>query len=165
MTRELKALARYARAWGGKLLVVSEEKYKTYRALDDYSESPFSSHSLGVHWEQKLVVTVDAPWDEVIHEMGHVFACLKTPRKSDEYEFFGWEYALALAIKANAEIWCKGNRDYQLSGVSPEVGGQKHVCYEFGHLTPKQKEWVLTERLEHARKTGLVINNEPQAIR
>lgn len=65
---------------------------------DSLDQAPFSSW-LGVDYPNKTVyLTKDAHLGEVIHEMGHVFASLRTPNFSEEYDFFGWEFTVAQKV-------------------------------------------------------------------
>ncbi len=172
--RKLKALAR---KWGGSIVKVTEEEYDALQLSQSLDKSgnlrhsfdpeylkdaPFSSFPLGVIYSEKKVVyaadtrgktPVDPPWYEFIHEMGHVFACNEVPSKSKEYDFFGWEYAMALKFKA-VEEWIAGNKDYSVADGD-----------DLSTLSPKEVQEILEERLSAATSLGLVVDGEPVAIR
>lgn len=162
---KLRKLRTIACKWGGSIVQVTAEEYDALREHDHPSrlnDAPFSSHSLGViHSEKKIVYAEDTrgaaskspPWYEFVHEMGHVFACTSIPSMSKEYDFFGWEYAMALKFDAVKE-WVDGNKDYSVGEGD-----------DLSTLSPAEVQKILEERLSVAVSLGLVVNGQPIAIR
>lgn len=159
MNARLKALCRKAEGWGGQIVFLNKGAFEAVKGLGSVDESPFSSHDLAVDHAAKTVYTSteadwQAPWYEVVHELGHVFACLQTPSGSSELEFLGWEYALARELRGVRE-WIQSNKDY---GVGP---GR-----DLGDLSRKELQELLKERLWTAGRNGLLDSRgRAQAIR
>jgi hypothetical protein len=157
-------LQRVAHRLGGNVVAVSEERYDALHIF----EAPFTSYRLGIDWIKRVVYFVwDTDghtrlcWGDIIHEMGHVFACKKNPDNSDEYDFFGWEWALMKQIGGNEDQWNESQKHYQI-GI--QVNGS--WFNEWGSLTPKQRRHVLKDRLEKAKALGLIDSRRKvQAIR
>jgi hypothetical protein len=188
---ELK-LGQLCHGWGGKLLPMSAETYfalvrqeKEHGLLGyqkRFNEAPFSS-AIGLFWKTKTVVYVpEALLDEgplesprasgtskaisvIIHEMGHVFACRKPPWDSNEYQFLGWEYAVAKLIGMSREDWYHSIWNYAIcqKGCS---GSCNHRIDEFGMLLAAKRDEVIRQRLDAARKARIVdAKGRPLAIR
>ena len=167
--QKLRKLKMLAHKWGGSIVQVSEEEYEALRFAQDFepngtlrhsshpsrlSDAPFSSHLLGVIYSEKKIVYAEGPpWYEFIHEMGHVFASTSISSMSKEYDFFGWEYAMARSLKAVKE-WLIGNKDYSV-GEGDDLSA----------VSPKEVRKILKERLSVAVSLGLVVNGEPVALR
>jgi len=153
----VRRLARLCLKWGGELRRVSSDEYDRWMARRfSYSEAPFSSNMIGVAWKKKWVITSGTIlWTDVIHEMGHVFASKKSPETSDEWAFFGWEYALVKHVRGPFDVWKENNKDYAVND-----GGL------FGHLRADQIATLLKERTGAARELGLLDKRgRPVAIR
>jgi hypothetical protein len=158
----LELLVDLCTEWGGSLIQVSKEEYNECSTTNDkgYYHCPFAS-GLGVEWNKKIIMyTGEVNPSAVIHEMGHVFASHQTPRHSDEYAFFGWEYAVSKYVRIPFKEWAESNNDYA-------VGSR---CEEFGSLKPKEQKEIIEERLQVARASGLLkdtseIKDMPQAVR
>lgn len=91
----LQALQELAHKWGGDIVAISQIEYNARVSEGLLDDAPFSSHSLGVDYDAKIVYYSEEdppPWWEIVHEMGHIFACPDKPWDCDEYAFFGWEY-------------------------------------------------------------------------
>jgi hypothetical protein len=98
-------------------------------------------------------------WSHLVHEMAHTFASKHPPDKADDWEFFGWEYAVARYV-GDVETWRRSNVDYQIEEHSPFLSGS------FGSMSRTKQDKYLTERLYHAKKIGIVSkSNIPLSIR
>jgi len=154
MAREIQKLRRLARKWGGDLIRVSKAKWAEFKEekLTDrthpFYEAPFTSNDLGIHWPTRRVVYCgEVHWPEVIHEMGHTFATNECPDHDEEFNWFGWEYALAKHIGGNIAEWVHHNKDY---GIFDDASG------EFGDMTPKAREKLLRERIAKGQELGII---------
>lgn len=173
MNSELKALRNYARRWGGDLREVTPAEFATlFRDQDpqkhaQYHRAPFSSSDLGVDWGNKQVLySARRPvrWPEVIHEMGHVFACTVIPHDADEAIFFGWEYTLAQRI-GNLRTWIRSNADYVIQAYDGERV-QEDDLRDFGKLSSKERESTLKYHVGLSKEHGLIgSRGAPLAIR
>ena len=157
-------LASLCSQWGGALEIVDEQCWRdlfTKRRRQGYAEFPISHvGQYGVHWESKRVFVVadGARVQPVIHEMAHVFASLTRPDWCNEYAFLGWEIALARQVDAYA-AWSRGM--CQVGYTVENEGGT-----EWAALTRGERDAVIDDRLEHARRIGIVDENlRPRAIR
>lgn len=159
----LRALARLCRKFGGALIRLSQVEFD--RLFDDRAraraasryEAPFTS-AHGVNWIRKIIYTVRDREEvgSIIHEMGHVFADRKPPFNTNEWEWFGWEIAVARSIGAARE-WSKHNANYN---TGDENGG------DWGHLSTKERRGVVRDRLLYAKKIGVVSpDNAPRSAR
>lgn len=149
-------LAELIGEWGGNLWLVDYFR--------DDEQSPFCSY-LGMDWDkfEILICPLDLPGKNpvnsghLIHEMGHMFACIERPNKSIEFNFFGWEYALAKFIGCYKE-WADSNRDYGIL-----TNGRNK---DFGELDAEEKMEVLEEEVEKCKERGLITpSGFPIAIR
>jgi hypothetical protein len=166
----LTKLQGYARKFGGQLLVLTEKEFDrkflkypvhpvwhTMVFKRGFYEAPFVSlpARLGVQWARKIVACVPSSGIHpcgVIHEMGHVFASAKSPDYADEYEFLGWEWAMAERIGMSRAEWQLGNKDYSLEF--------KASWSQIGLLTPQGLGRLLADRTRAARKAGLLSARE-----
>jgi hypothetical protein len=156
-------LSALAKAWGGRVRIISTDEYDKISDSDSsaFCEAPFSSYRLGVRWTAKeIICTRPYIWTEIVHEMGHVFACNDPPQRSHEYDFFGWEYALVRRIGGSVSDWVANNKDY---GIFQEIAGV--YIGEFSDASPKIREYLLDERVRHARMQGIIVGDQPIAIR
>lgn len=151
----IRKLSQLAHSWGGSLLNVSKEEMSQFvkfsRRLGFY-EAPFVAGKLGSFPAKKVVVYTDEDWCEwpnLIHEMGHVFASKKDIPFQDEYEFFGWEYAVVRLIGCPVDHWRECNADYVIS-----VDGT--ISHEVGSLSDAEWEDFLEKRLIAAKSYGIV---------
>lgn len=124
---------------------------------DDFYISPFSSFQLGIVWKSKIVIYYGKVlWPEVIHEMGHIFCSHLPPNKSSEWQFFGWEYCLAMMINSDMEDWYKSNSNYN----TEDIGEQ-----EFGSLSHIKKQEIINERIEFGKEIGIIDSfNRPLSL-
>ena len=155
----LTRLSRLCKRWGGSLTPLAREGY--WEA--GISEAPFQC-GLGLHWKTRRLY-YDPSWTTccvqatgIIHEMGHVFACLSYPF-AEELGFFGWEYALARKLGC-VRSWVENNRGYV-------VGGSDGLedSFEFGELSLAERRLFLRARLADATRSGLVREGAPLCIR
>jgi len=168
-------LVKLVNEWGGELRLVSEKQYESYcdGSNPEYAEAPFSSASLGIDWEPKLIVyTARVEWFEIIHEMGHVFATTDgafDDEIDEEFDFFGWEFLVAKRVKGNLATWIKSQSDYCVTDPEPDPEEVKQVSAsyihtaDFGCLTTKQQTEMIKERIRHAVKRG-TVRRTPQGL-
>ncbi len=91
--------------------------------------------------------------------MGHVFASKESPEHTDEFEFLGWEMAVVKRIGLPWAAWRAGTKDYSL-------GLESSRPRTIGELSDKQTQALFDERLAHARKRGLVDDDDrPRSLR
>jgi len=152
--KRCKALARKL---GGNVKVIDHLLINSEMVT---SRCPFSNY-LGVNWDKKIIYISDvariSDISGVIHEMGHVFASDKPPNRSEEFVFFGWEYAAAKSIGL-LKLWSKGTKDY--------VIGRRFSGIAWGDLNSIDKSTVIKERLEFAVKNKMVSKDfKPLTIR
>jgi hypothetical protein len=150
--KRCKVIARHL---GGDIKVIDHLKFDS-KLL---TPCPFSNN-LGVNWEKKIVyvsmVAAGSDIHGIIHEMGHVFASRKPPANSKEYDFFGWEYVVAISIGALFE-WDKGSYNYYIDDS---------CLYTWGKLSVDKKDALIRERLEYAAKNKIVSKSfKPLSIR
>ena len=165
---QLHALARACRQWGGRLAIVSEDRF--YDLFDnphrddlyahgELSEAPFG-YGHGLHWRKKIVYAQRGHErvGVIIHEMGHVFAAPHHPEcfcgKCHEWNWLGWEIALARRIGA-MQAWSRHNANYS-------TGNEGH----WASLSVEKRRAVVARRLKRARKIGVVdADGAPRSVR
>lgn len=147
-------LVTLAHQWGGQFIHVTSESF--WRGDRPYklglSKAPFDPY-LAIEWDRMEMWFADPDPGPIIHEMAHLFACQVPPEHADEFDFFGWEYALARKVRGVGE-WMKSNREY---GIAPDQ--------EFGTMTKRQRKQVLDERLDYAQALGILDGLNPIPIR
>lgn len=166
----LQALTRLCRQFGGRLSILSSGEFdvlfsrtgekKTWRERDEVlQEAPFTD-AHGLNWQRKIVYAVRGREEvgAIIHEMGHVFADRYPPddQKCQEWDWFGWEVALARKIGA-VRVWSRHNSDYSTreDGSAP-----------WKSLAQKQRRHVIADRLAIARKLGVIdASGAPLSLR
>lgn len=135
--------------------------------------------NLGIfHSEKSIIHNGSVHWAVLIHEMGHVFAAENDPaqKRVEEYDFLGWECALVRQVKASMKEWKEHNDDYELNnpvaGYKEFAPGslaksfiKKDEVVPFKWLSDKEKNMVIRERVAHAKKIGLIVDNKPISIR
>lgn len=170
MNSELKALRNYARRWGGDLSEVTPAEFATLFRYQDaqkhtlYHRAPFSSSDLGIDWDNKQILySADVYWPEVIHEMGHVFACKVIPNHADEAIFFGWEYTLAQRV-GDIRAWVRSNADYVIQAYDGK--SVQEDLRDFGKLSSQERESTLKYHVGLSKEHGLIgSRGAPLAIR
>lgn len=158
--KRCKALAK---TLGGNVKVIDHLLINSDMVTYD---CPFSNY-LGVNWNKKIIyiskIARISDISGMIHEMGHVFASDKPPNSSEEFVFFGWEYAAAKSVGL-LKLWSKGTKDYvipqeALSRIAPRGT-------TWGDLNSIVKSIVIKERLEFAVKNKMVSKDfKPLTIR
>lgn len=168
MTDEIDKLRDLCRSWGGDLIELTRDEFRT--GVSKFEMAPFSSGDLAVLWSRKQIVYAeDVMWTEVIHEMGHTFACLKEPRDSREWDFFGWEHAVCLHLGLDVEEWARNNRDYVIdfhrdTDAPDELRAVKYT--DFGNFDPEMRAKVIAEAKACSKREGLIAEDgRPIAIR
>jgi len=164
----LPRLRRLARSWGGDIIGVTEKGFKHESKSKHFSGAPFTSYDLGVNWRRKIVFFNKEErqylhWGDVIHEMGHVFACSKEPNwsASQEYDFFGWEYLLMLQVRGDKKLWSESMANYMVS--VPRLNGDKWA--EWCELDEEMRNEVLIDRIGIAARNGLYRGGKVRALR
>lgn len=137
--KHLASLFKIVKSWGGHVKNLSVEEYQSAQI----EKAPFTGNDLGIDWESKTLFYTEARepwWPEVIHEMGHIFACKHPPNSNscNEIDFFGWEYVLARKIRGPIRDWYNSNEDYQIDSCDC------HRCKSNG---PSYKELGRLDRL------------------
>lgn len=153
----LQALKELARKWGGDIIEISQVEFNARLMENLLEDAPFSSHSLGVDYDAKVVYYSEddpPPWWEMVHEMGHVFACRERPQVCDEYTFFGWEYAVFKMLGAIEGGWTEAQKYYQIGNGD-----------DFGDLSAEEQAAIVSERVATAEAFGLIVGGKPVAIR
>lgn len=132
--------------------------------IDPEAEGPQSapfSYALSLDYSKKTMYfnggcDVDSV-GHIIHEAGHLLACRRTPAKSDEYAFLGWEMALAMELDLLGD-WLHGQMDYGIINNENE-------STDLGLLSDDELSELIEERIDYARSKGLVVGDRPVAIR
>jgi hypothetical protein len=163
---QLRALARFCRAHGGRLAIISQ------RSFDDLFEVPSGNRrdgalhvapftdAHGIHWKKKIVYAVQGreKVGAIIHEMGHVFADAHHPMdtKCREWSWLGWEIALARKIDA-MRTWSRQNSNY----ATGDDGGA-----DWGSISSKRRRAIVIDRLREAKEIGVVSADDiPRSVR
>lgn len=155
-TRELRALARLAEAWGGKLQALPPDA-KHWDRIHPRFDAPFTHYRLSISWKEKTIFydEEEVHWCDVIHEMAHVFGCRVPPRASMEIYFLGFEMALVRKIKGSMRTWWNHNGQYGVGSAekTDKFPFPKFMSGEIGGLSPNEKRklarWARME--SHAR--------------
>lgn len=155
-----------ARSWGGDIIEVSALRFNrlfNWQETHDnrrhqFSPAPFIEWH-GVLYDKKLLFVVPrhASPNALIHEMGHVFACLTPPDDNlDETSFLAWEVLLARSVGLYRE-WSLGNSTYAVDGNGSE----------WSQVSASVKAKVVRESLAQAIGLGSVDPDTltPRAIR
>lgn len=150
----LPALLSLVRSWGGDIIYVAD-------IGDRFSPAPFN-FCLGLDWHARLVacrVSSPGPIEDpvmlgsVIHEVAHLFATLKEPWYAEEYDFLGWEWAVARDCGLVDE-WLDSMGSYSVGDGD-----------DFGALDVDQQTDLLEERFDFAVSIGLIVNDRPVSLR
>jgi hypothetical protein len=152
MTPEVERLLNRLRELGAKIDIDPD--------ADGPQPAPFS-FKLGLDYRKKILY-FSGECDEdsvghIIHEAGHLLACRKTPHKSDEYNFLGWEMALAIELDLLGD-WLHGQMNYGV--INNDNEGT-----DLGLLSDEELSELIEERIDYARSKGLVVGDRPVAIR
>jgi hypothetical protein len=170
--RAIARLRALCRSWGGNLVLLDRSHFvdlfdeifrdgkSIYRPISRGFYSSPAAHGHGLHYENKIIYATfeDAHSGRLIHEMGHVFACDLGPEHSDELSWLGWEIATARRVDCYEE-WSDQNNGYILGGLSDDA-------FEWDHTRPLQMRPIIADRLEEARRLGLIDQqDQPKSIR
>jgi len=151
---KIKALKVLVKMWGGSLTELDEETFSKRAEAESWALAPFTHSDLGVDYAAKAIYySKGTPWPHIVHDMGHVFACLEAPEESEEYAFFGWEWTIAQNLNG-IEAYLLFNRDYSVGDGD-----------DLGSLKPLELLKVVAERIGKAYALGLVNNGAPQPLR
>jgi hypothetical protein len=160
MSDILSELNKFVTSWGNELVCVDT----TYPLHAIPYRAPFldSDIRLGFDWGNKVIYYESrADICALIHEMGHVFASKSPPGKifgEDEFDFFGWEYLLALKAGLSTDEFINMNDAYQVTNSDGEDR-------RMGSLSKFEQIHLLEERVEYSKMNNLIIDGEPIAIR
>lgn len=115
--------------------------------------APFTT-GLGILPAERLILSKSAPhWASLVHEAGHLLASPTVlDRKEQEIEWFGWEWAVALHLDLPRDEFLRANMDYGISWDSPEG----RYCEDVLHLRPYEVEQFFGEKIEEAKRLGIV---------
>lgn len=150
-------LKRRARAWGGRLIEIKKGDGRPY----GMQQAPFSGKRIGECYSEKIVYySRECLIPEIIHEMGHVFACNHKPMNSDEWSFFGWEWTLAKTIGLTQSEFVDGNYDY--AAYWPADSRQ---LQSVGDLKLSSLKEVLADAVASSKENGLIVRGRAIAIR
>ncbi len=145
-------LLPFIKQWGGEVVYLS--------SIHEYprgvSEAPFSNSLAIDHARRILYLAPHFEVGEVIHEMGHVFACRVSPFLSDEIEFVGWEFTLARKAGLVDE-WLESMWNYGI--------GETSLGSEFRDLSLDDQSEFLEWAVRQAEDLGLISGDEPLCIR
>lgn len=161
----LKQLKVISKNWGGEIIQI-EYPYDLTVIKDP---APFSAPVLGVDWDNKKIYFLN--YNEIgpvnlIHEMGHIFASLIEPTSSTEWDFFGWEYLLALQIGLSESDFFYYNSDYQV--FYHDVGRlnrNEKDTIAISTLNNRERKILIDNAIIRATTCGVIVNNKPIAIR
>lgn len=162
----LSKLKKLVYEFGGTIKIVPEH-YRSMPGQIDWA--PFRTKLyLGVDWKNKTLFHIgEFPSDptteslgDFIHEIGHVFACKVTPEKSNEFNFFGWEYLVALQAGMTHEDFCKRNRYYGIRDSRyPKYWG------DFGDHDAKGQRIIIGDMIRRGIKYGNIVKDKPVSVR
>jgi hypothetical protein len=166
----MKRAALECRRLGGELVRLPREQEALLYELNPdtgrqqvYYACPFDIRC-GVLYRARMVVYVDdeLTYGTLIHEMAHCFASTSTPSSSQEFQFLGWEYALAGRWGARRK-WLKDSRNYVISDHGADIGDMLRPSGRPNATLQK----VFMERLVVARELGLVVglDDKPMSVR
>jgi len=154
----IRRLEKLTEGWGGKFL--RDEWERVYRnewkpPIDGMDEAPFTNYNLAAHFRRKIIAfdPKKIQWPHLIHEMGHVFASKSGPHSAacNEYDFYGWEHAVAKHVRGRMSEWYHHNSDYVVGGESVGIGNM-----EVGALNRGQRTRIFRDRVEVAIRRGLI---------
>lgn len=155
MTPEVEKVLTRLKGMGINVIIGEDE-------VDNAVQPAPFSWKLGLDYAKKTLY-FDGACDaesvgNLIHEAGHLVACEKSPEDSEEYEFLGWEIALALELDL-LDDWAYGQQDYGVTTNEYEGG------IEIGLLSDEEFDELVEERIDYARSIGLVVVDRAVAIR
>jgi hypothetical protein len=159
-----RELGKMCHKFGGRLVRVEKDAFDKLEFSSkgglvfqggNWDHAPFTLRDLAINWLNKVVIySGEVPWTEIVHEMGHVFACKEPPSEHpSEFEFFGWE--VVIAKKFDLDKWIENNRDYVVTGDN-----------DMGMLSRPALDGILAERVRAAEDNGLLTKSgNPRSIR
>jgi hypothetical protein len=131
--------------------------------------SPFSL-KVGLDYEKKILFFNEGQVDEgvagLIHEAAHIVACPKAPIDSNEFDFLGWELALAIELGV-LHSWIRGMNDYGVIQTTPSIvdGEMFDEVVHIGSMSEDELSELIEERIDYARSIGIVVGDTAIAIR
>ena len=163
MTSNAEAIQRLsdqARAWGGKITIVSEGDFWSVVKQPGWTFPPEVGHALHYQTKEILVMRSDMNAGIIVHEMGHAFADLSLPHASNEWNWLGWEICLARNMDCYRN-WSTSTREYIVEWT---IGSKSWPAWK--DLPSRQKQRVAEDRIQRALELGLITaSREPIAIR
>lgn len=138
--------------------------FRIVRKIPGRFRAPFSE-LVGCDFKKRVVYVTknNRKPCEVIHELGHLI-CHGTAEppisaKGGEYEFFGWEVALAIKLGL-LEEWADQCKTYIVTNPTTKQSE------DFDLLTEDEQAILFEERIRFARKRGFLTNlNRPRMSR
>lgn len=118
---------------------------------------PFADMSIDLRtrtlWieEERFDYADPKAWVHVLHELAHILASTVNPADSTEYDFFGWEIAVAKRLRAE-DAWVKHNSDYLVQIPFAEDQHDR----ELSSLSADELRMLFAERLTYAAALDLI---------
>lgn len=159
-TQVLRRLRKLCQSFGGDLVKVDHEEW------DSSIQAPFTGWDLGVDYQNKVIYYSDFCMPSraetvatgIIHEMGHVFACNQEPEyATDEFDFLGWEWAVAKKIGLTQIAFCRGNDGYLITNNGDEI-------QELVTDTSRRRKFFASI-LMAAKSYELIVDGKPVTLR
>lgn len=151
-------LKNITRRLGGEIEFISVNQYDSMEYDGKFTPQPFliNHERLGLNWRDKkifYVLSSNIHWRLILHEMGHLFACHVEPQDPlcKDMDFLGWEHLIFSKISTQKK-WKKWNR-YSINGT-------RMFQYDQNEF-----DSIMTDRRIFAEQAGLIIDNQPVAIR
>jgi hypothetical protein len=147
----ISKLKKIVNNWG-TLREVPPSVFYDYRYKRNFYRAPFTADLIGILWPKEIIYSGKVHWASIIHELGHAFATDKIPPISEEWNFFGWEYAMTKLINAPIKEWLAENKDYGI-GVKGELN--------LGDLSYIEQISYCEDQFKFAQVKGLIdlVNN------
>lgn len=156
-------LRAYCHKWHGDLLVLSGIEFDRLPFPDylgqydsGWHEAPFTD-GMGIHWPSRRVFVKESHTKyttDIIHEMGHLFACRWNPNGPiEEHEFLGWEIRLALLVGLPDSEYKRQNSNYVVD--APITDGYASI------KDLSRAEWIKAKRnaIAFSKAKGLLDRN------
>ncbi len=143
----LARLAVLCKKLGGELRLISDAEFTALMEPEDnpeWDEAPFTRWH-AVNWKQRLIIAAEkhASLNGIIHEMGHVFADPMPPTASNEFDWLGWEIAVAKYVGCYRQ-WSTGNKDYCIGDMN------------WGEASARRKHELILDRIVEAQDDGIL---------
>lgn len=154
-------LVNLCKFWGGELILGNN--IENHYIIVKHS-CPFQM-GLGINHSKKIISCrhdISINTGAIIHEMGHVFASRLSPDDSDEWSFFGWEWAVAKKVGLLLKNFILQNKEYLVYKPS---NSSFNKLVSFGNLSVSDRRKLLKTATELSIKKKLIVNGQPVSIR